>query len=217
MSVGKEVPHILELPGIPTVWRTTGLPTRRVELPFLASAGRGRSLVLLVLAVPFTLIAWIACPIVLVYAVATFGQDPLKNFEVLGAVLMLIPVLPILTEAILLARRVACHRGYHFGFDAEKLWHFQLRDPIPVASIKRLDVFQGDKPTALRITTGQPLVLQFRSLFNRRRVPARKGGNSQFTISVGMLSVDHDLLVDAICHLVEANGGVVQRKGSLWL
>lgn len=219
MNAGEPAGRILELPGKPTLWRTTDLSPRYVELPYLGRMPHRRMLVVLLLAIPAMLLVSILYPALLFSAASKFNDAPFNLIEILLAPIIGVPLLLISGEAVLMALRGVFHHGYHVGFDAEKFWHFQLSNPIAFSDIKGLDVLnaRGD-PMVLRIMTDQPIGLRFTSVFNRRRQPRRGGSAARFTFSSEMLTGDKVLLIDAISHLVESNGGVIARKEilSLW-
>jgi hypothetical protein len=212
MSVGEHVPQVLELSGEPTIWRATDLGPRRIDLPYLSRTPRWRIVVLLGGA-PLTLWAWIWWPFGLIEAISPASDSPGSVIYFLFGLAFMMPLLVIVSEATLLAVHAAFHRSYHFGFDREKVWHFQLSEPIAFQHIKRVEViFAKADPLLVRITADPPFRLRFRSLLNRQRAPTR------FSFAIGIAFDDKILLTDAICHLVEANGGVVQRTDflSLW-
>ena len=218
MNPGETAPQILDIPGRPTIWRTTDLPPRRIELPYLARMQRWRTLVLLVLGLPALPLAWVAAPIALILAASDFHEAPFTFFKLLLGLTVFLPFLLACTEGALIALRGMLHDGYHVGFDTEKFWHFQLVDPIAFHDIRRLEVYDFDgEPLDLRITAGQPVRLRFRSLHNRRKASSRSVGETRFTFSIKNLSGDKFLVPDALGHLVGANGGIVERKRALSL
>jgi len=218
-SASQAPPQFLEIPGKATVWRTTDLPPRRIELPYLGRTPRWRMLILLVLGLPLIPLAWIVSPLFLIAAVLNFDEAPFRLLQVLLGLTILLPFLTISSEDTFITLRGAFHRGYHAGLDAEKFWHFQLDDPIAFNTIKRLEVFcfRADQ-VVLRITTDQHVRLRFSSLFNRRKSAPRSSDASRFTFSPKIMAGEKTLLPDAISHLVLANGGLVERKEvlSLW-
>ncbi|WP_201838163.1 hypothetical protein [Microvirga zambiensis] len=219
MNPGEAAPQILDLPGQPTVWRTTNLPPRRIELPYLVRMQRWRMAVLLVLGLPLLPLVWIIAPIALISAALEFDEAPFTFLKIVLGLVIFLPFLMAISEGALIALRGVFHKGHHAGFDAEKFWHFQLVDPIAFHDIRRLEVhYLSGEPLDLCITTGQPVRLRFRSFFNRRKVRSRSVDETRFVFSSKILSGDKFLIPDALRHLVETKGGTVERKSafSLW-
>ncbi|WP_114185241.1 hypothetical protein [Microvirga aerophila] len=219
MNASEPDPQVLELPSTPAIWRTTDLPPRYVELPWLGRMTRGKMLTVLILGIPLMILVAILYPAILVGDALVFNEVP---FELIKTLLFLVIGLPFLLvggEATFISLQGLFHDGYHVGFDTEKFWHFQLSDPIPFSNIKRVEILNARHgPMALRLTMDQPIQLGFSSLFNRRRVPRRGNSAAVFSFSFGMLPGDKMLLSDAVSHLVKANGGIAERKelASLW-
>ncbi len=211
MNAGKPSPQFLDIPGRPTLWRTTDLPPRRIELPCLGRMSRWTMLLLLGFGTPLMPLAWVA-------AASAFNEAPFEAVTILLGLVFALPLFVLGTDAVLVALRAVFHRGYHAGFDAETLWHFQLSDPVALRNIKCLEVLcHNSQPVALRITTDRPIRLRFASLLNRHRSARRGAGTVRFTFALGIIARDAALLADAIGHLVKANGGVVERKESVSL
>ncbi len=220
MKPDQPEPQILELPGEPTLWRTTGLPPRRIELPCFRRFPTSRLWLILLTLGPTVLAGWGLVIMAVVRFEAIRDGEPADSIKALLFLIALLPLLVLGTEAILMTLRSMFHRGHHAGFDAERLWHFQLSDPLAFHNIERLEVFYFvvphwmEIPIVLRITMSQATHLRFSSLFNRRR-RSLGTGSARFTFSPRSMSPNADLLIDAVSHLVTAHGGVVVKRRNL--
>lgn len=223
MSDDKPEPQFLELPGEPTLWRTTNLPPRRIELPCFRRFPQSRLWLILLILGPVVFAGWGLVIMAVVRFEALLDGKPDGSIKALFFLIALLPLLILGSEAILMTLRSMFHRGDHAGFDAERLWHFQLSDPVAFRTIEKLEIFYVvgpygfTFPAFLRITTAQPARLRFSSLFNRRR-RSLGGGSPRFVFSPRSMSPDADLLTDAMGHLVTVHGGVVvKRRNFLFL
>jgi hypothetical protein len=218
MNAGEAGPQILELPGEPTLWRTTDLPPRRIELPSFGRHPRWRLLLILLICGPLVCAAWAVVILTVVRAGANLDQDLPDVIKLLLPFVIFLPLLVSGSEAVFMTLRGLLHRGDHARLDAETFWHFQLCDPVAFRDIRTFEVFylaipRGfEFPAALRITMDRPVRLRFASAFNRRRRSPWGAGTVQFTFSAGIMANDPVLLIDAIAHLVKAHGGDVVRR-----
>ncbi len=217
MTAVKPGPQILEVPGNPTLWRTADLPPTRIEVPCAGRVPQMTMLLTLLVMGPMVIAAWVVVLVALVRVALELDGDPFKTIRLFLALLIFLPVLFIGSEAVLITLRGIFHRGHHAGFDAEKLWHFQLSEPIAFRNIKRFEAFYvGRFLVALRITVDQPFRLRFPSIFNWRR-SSRRAGAARFTFSSRMIGNNSTLLTNAIGHLVKSNGGTIARRKHILL
>jgi hypothetical protein len=224
MNAGEPNTQILEIPGEPTLWRTTDLPPRRIELPCSGRYPQWKAWLILLTGGPVVVIGWIMAIYAVISGKLILDEEPSDVLQTLLTFIAFLPLLVLGSEAVFMTLRGMFHRGYHARFDADTFQHFQLSDPVAFRCINKIEIFHlvmphgFTVPLALRITADQSIRLRFSSLFSRRRRPSAPAEPARFTFSPRSISLESTLLIDAISLLVKANGGlVVERRNFMYL
>jgi hypothetical protein len=114
-------------------------------------------------------------------------------------------------DAGIVATAALFSRKAHVTLGMDAFWHFQLKYPLALSSIRRLTVHGTHRTRgfALTLSTDGPVPLRFPSLFNLKRLISPCEGRRQFTFSPGLFAADTDEFIRVLAQVVRLHGGSV--------